>query len=70
MSKKVFTSQKITLILSGKEFRLQVLVSPFGAKYVFDAEDLPPEAKLCLGTEVQATYKGIPARCRFVRKRL
>lgn len=68
MSKKVFTSQKITLILAGKEFRLQVLVSPFGAKYVFDEGDLPQEAKECIGSEVQATYKGIPVRCRFIRE--
>lgn len=68
MSRKVFTSQKLSLFLSGKEFRVQALVSPHGAKYVFDDEDIPPEAKACLALEVQATYKGIPVRCRFVRE--
>jgi hypothetical protein len=68
MSKKVFTSQKLSLFLAGREFRVQALVSSYGAKYVFDESDLPEEGKACLGLEVQATYKGIPVRCRFVRE--
>jgi hypothetical protein len=68
MSRKVFTSQKFSVFLAGKEFRVQALVSIYGAKYVFDNTDLPPEGRTCLGMEVQATYKGIPARCRFVRE--
>jgi hypothetical protein len=68
MSRKVFTSQKLTVFLAGKEFRVQALVSIYGAKYVFDDTDIPEEAKRCLGVEVQAVYKGIPVRCRFVRE--
>lgn len=68
MSRKVFTSQKISIFLCGTEFRVQALVSPYGAKYVFDSDDLPDEAKRCLGTEVSVSYKGIPVRCRFVRE--
>ncbi len=67
MSKKVFTSQKISLFLSGEEFCVQTLISVYGAKYVFDDDDLPVEAHACFGTEIQATYKGIPVRCHFVR---
>ncbi len=68
MSRKVFTSQKLTIFLSGKEFRVQALVSTFGAKYVFDDGDLPEEARTCFGLEIPASYKGIPMRCRFVRE--
>lgn len=68
MPRKVFTSQKLSLFLAGKEFRVQALVSSHGAKYVFDEGDIPTEARACLGVDVQATYKGIPVRCRFVRE--
>ncbi|MGZ3649842.1 MAG: PilZ domain-containing protein [Bdellovibrionota bacterium] len=68
MSKKVFTSQKISIFLAGTEVRVQALVSTYGAKYVFDEEDLPEEARAAMGLEVQASYKGIPVRCRFVRE--
>jgi hypothetical protein len=68
MPRKVFTSQKLSLFLSGKEFRVQALVSVYGAKYVFDDEDLPDEARSSLGLDVQAAYKGIPVRCRFLRE--
>jgi hypothetical protein len=68
MPRKVFTSQKLSLFLAGKEFRVQALVSSHGAKYVFDEDDLPDEARASLGVDVQATYKGIPVRCRFVRE--
>lgn len=68
MSRKVFTSQKLTIFLTGKEFRVQALVSTYGAKYVFDESDLPAEARVCFGSEIQGTYKGIPVRCRFVRE--
>lgn len=68
MPRKVFTSQKLSLFLAGKEFRVQALVSSHGAKYVFDESDIPDEARACLGVDVQATYKGIPVRCRFVRE--
>jgi len=68
MSKKVFTSQKISIFLAGTEVRVQALVSTYGAKYVFDEEDLPEEARASLSLEVQASYKGIPVRCRFVRE--
>lgn len=68
MSRKVFTSQKISLFLAGEEVRVQTLVSPYGAKYVFDDDDLPDAARALLGAEVQASYKGIPVRCRFVRE--
>lgn len=68
MSRKVFTSQKMSLFLAGQEVKVQALVSTYGAKYVFDDDDLPPEARACLGLEVQGSYKGIPVRCRFVRE--
>jgi hypothetical protein len=68
MSRKVFTSQKLSLFLGGQEVKVQALVSTYGAKYVFDDSDLPPEARACLGLEVQCSYKGIPVRCRFVRE--
>lgn len=68
MPRKVFTSQKLSLFLVGREFRVQALVSSQGAKYVFDDADLPDEARASLGVDVQATYKGIPVRCRFVRE--
>jgi len=45
---------------------VQALVSIYGAKYVFDETNIPDAARACLGLEVQATYKGIPIRCRFV----
>jgi hypothetical protein len=68
MSRKVFTSQKISLFLGGEEVRVQALVSPYGAKYVYDEDDLPDAARSLLSSEVQASYKGIPVRCRFVRE--
>ncbi len=68
MPRKVFTSQKISVYLAGKEFRVQALVSSHGAKYLFDESSLPDEAKACLGLDVQASYKGVPVRCRFVRE--
>ena len=68
MSRKVFTSQKISIFLLGQEFQVQALVSIYGAKNVFDEEDIPDEAKACLGIEIQVIYKGIPIRCRFVRE--
>lgn len=68
MSKKVFTSQKISVFVAGEEVRVQALVSTYGAKYVFDDDDFPEAARALLGSEVQVSYKGIPARCRFVRE--
>jgi hypothetical protein len=68
MSRKVFTSQKISLFLGGQEVKVQALISTYGAKYVFDDDDLPDEARASLGLEVQGSYKGIPVRCRFVRE--
>jgi hypothetical protein len=68
MARKVFTSQKISLFFAGREFRVQTLVSNYGAKYVFDEDDLPPEAKATMGADVQMAYKGIPALCRLIRE--
>jgi hypothetical protein len=68
MSRKVFTSQKISIFLAGDEVRIQCLVSNYGAKYVFDEDDIPDIARNLLGSEVQGSYKGIPFRCRFVRE--
>ncbi len=67
--RKVFTSQKISVFFGEKEYRIQALVSSFGAKYVFQDDELADEAKGLLGQEVQVTYKNIPARCRIVRER-
>lgn len=66
LRKKVFTSQKISLFFSGKEYRLQALVSVYGVKYAFDEVELPEEARKSLGQEIQMTYKGVPTRCRIV----
>jgi len=68
MSRKVFTSQKISLFLGGAELRVQALISAYGAKYVFSERELPEEARAAFGTEIQATFKSIPVRCRFVRE--
>lgn len=65
--KKVFTSQKITLI-AGKEFRVQALVSSYGAKYVFEEDEVPPELIGRLGEEIQVHYKNIPVKSRVVRE--
>lgn len=65
--KKVFTSQKIT-VLAGKEFRVQALVSSFGAKYVFEEDEIPPELLGRLGEEIQVQYKNIPVRSRAVKE--
>jgi hypothetical protein len=68
VSRKVFTSQKISIFLFGEEMRVQTLVSTYGAKYVFDENDLPESARALLGSEIHVSYKGIPARSRFVRE--
>jgi hypothetical protein len=68
LRRKVFTSQKISLFFSGKEYRLQALVSVQGVKYAFDDLELPEEARNMIGAEVPMTYKGVPARCRIVRE--
>lgn len=68
MTKKVFTSQKITLIVAGQEFRVQALVSPYGAKYVLEDEQIPEELRERLGEEAQVIYKNVPVRARLVRE--
>lgn len=68
LRRKVFTSQKISLFFSGKEYRLQALVSVIGVKYAFNEVELPIEARNAIGSEIQMTYKGMPARCRIVRE--
>lgn len=68
LRRKVFTSQKISLFFSGKEYRLQALVSVQGVKYAFHELELPEEAKSLIGAEIPMTYKGLPARCRIVRE--
>lgn len=65
--KKVFTSQKI-VVVAGKEFRVQALVSSYGAKYVFEEEDVPPELMGRLSEEIQIQYKNIPVKTRAVRE--
>lgn len=68
MSRKVFTSQKVSLFLAGEELRVQALVSTHGVKYAFDEDDIPEAARMQLSSEIQVSYKGIPARARFVRE--
>lgn len=68
LRRKVFTSQKISLFFSGKEYRLQALVSVQGVKYAFDDLELPEEARNMIGLEIPMSYKGVPARCRIVKE--
>lgn len=65
--KKVFTSQKITVI-AGKEFRVQALISTYGAKYVFEEDEIPPELLARLGDEILIHYKNIPVKTRAVKE--
>lgn len=66
--KKVFVSQKITLVVSGKETQAQALVSSYGAKYVFEESELPASLREAQNSEIELIYKNIPARCRVVRE--
>ena len=66
--KKVFVSQKITLLVEGREVPLQALVSVYGAKYVFEESELPEELKGSIGQEVEILYKRVPVRCRVVKE--
>lgn len=67
-SRKVFTSQKISVVCGGVEHRVQALVSPYGAKYVFEDEDLPTTVRDSIGKEIQVIYKNIPVRARLVKE--
>ncbi|MCO5141480.1 MAG: hypothetical protein M9962_00140 [Oligoflexia bacterium] len=66
--KKVFVSQKIAIRFGAHEVKVQALVSPFGAKYVFEDSDIPQELRLNLGKEVQVFYKNVPTKARLVRE--
>lgn len=66
--KKVFTSQKITVIAGGNEFRVQALISSYGAKYVFEEDEIPAELLGRLGEEIQIQYKNIPVKTRVVKE--
>lgn len=66
--RKVFVSQKISLLVDGQEIRLQALVSLYGAKYVFEESELPPELRKSIGLEVEILYKKVPVRCRVVKE--
>lgn len=68
MAKKVFTSQKITLVIGGKEIRVQALVSPYGAKYVMEDIEVPDALRPYLGQEVQVIYKNVPTKALLVRE--
>ncbi len=68
MTKKVFTSQKISLVVGGREFRVQALVSTYGAKYVLDESEIPDAIRANLGQEAQVIYKNVPCRARLVRE--
>jgi hypothetical protein len=62
--KNVFVSQKITLMAGGQEIRVQALISPYGAKYVFEEGELP--AFIQEHVDIELVYKNIPAKCRVV----
>jgi hypothetical protein len=66
--RKVFVSQKISLLVDGQEIRLQALVSLYGAKYVFEESELPAELRQSIGLEVEILYKKVPVRCRVVKE--
>lgn len=66
--RKVFVSQKISLLLDGQETRVQALVSAYGAKYVFEESELPAGIRDSIGFEVEILYKKVPARCRLVKE--
>jgi hypothetical protein len=66
--RKVFVSQKISLLVDGREVRLQALVSLYGAKYVFEESELPVEIRHSIGLEVEILYKKVPVRCRVVKE--
>lgn len=66
--KKVFTSQKITLVAGNKEYRIQALVSLFGAKYVFTDGDLPEDLRDRIGREIKVLYKNVPTRAHLVQE--
>jgi hypothetical protein len=66
--KKVFVSQKISLLVAEKEFRVQALVSAYGAKYVFEDSELPQEIREMIGKEIELVYRKVPVKCRVVRE--
>jgi hypothetical protein len=66
--KKVFVSQKISLLVGEKEFRVQALVSSYGAKYVFEDSELPQEIRELIGKELELIYRKVPVKCRVVKE--
>lgn len=66
--RNVFTSQKLSVTVAGRKFRVQALVSTQGAKYLFEDGELSPEVRAALQNEIEAIYKNIPVRCRVVKE--
>lgn len=66
--KKVFVSQKITVIASGRELHVQALVSTYGAKYLFEESELPEALRHAADQELEVLYKKVPVRCRLVKE--
>jgi hypothetical protein len=66
--KKVFVSQKISLLLGGQELKVQALVSSYGAKYVFEESELPSQIRNSGDSKVDILYHHILAHCRVVKE--
>jgi hypothetical protein len=66
--KKVFVSQRISLLVGEMEFRVQALVSSYGAKYVFEDSELPQEIRELIGKELELVYRKVPVKCRVVKE--
>ena len=64
--RKLFTSQKLKILASGRVFEVQALVSLHGAKYIF--EELPETLKEHGKKELGLLYKGIRVRASLVRE--
>ena len=68
MAKKIFTSQKIVFKIDGRDFSAQGLISSFGAKHLFEDDDIPPELFRHMGEELTFFYREIQGRGRLMRE--
>lgn len=68
LRQKLFTSQKVTILAGGKEYKTQCLVSKYGAKYVFDEDELPDSLKRDGERIVDLVYKGLLVKGVLVKE--
>ncbi len=69
VARKVFTSQKLKILVDGKEFQIQALVSALGAKFVFEEQDIPTELSSNLGKDLNIVYRDNHVKGRLVREK-